>query len=227
MREESLSIKSLDKIIPIGQKIMVYIPEGNFQGTYSSYIYDFDDNYIHILMPTNENGLKAVVREGDKINVSFVAKNGYRLGFDTHIYEIVQEGSKVIYKLNKPQKAFKIELRENFRVEVLIDTEFYYFKEGKIGKSKGTIIDISAGGVKFSCNDELDIRDKLFLTFQLGNHLLDGVEVEVVRKVITGEEGIRHYGLKFSNIDKKKEEIIIKFCINKQLEMARKLRGVE
>ena len=227
MREEAIGIKNLDKIIPVGQKVIVYISEGNFKGTYSSYIYDLDDKYIYILMPTNENGLKAVIREGEKINISFVSKNGYRVGFDIPVTEIIQEGSKVIYKLAKPEKAVKIELRENFRVEILIDVEFYYFKEGKIGKSQGTIIDISAGGIKLSCDDDLEIRDKLFLTFKLGEYLLDGVEAEVVRKVITGEEGVKHYGLKFSNISKDKEDKIIKFCINKQIEMARKLKGMD
>ncbi len=225
MREEVITVKNLDKLIPIGQKVVVYISEGNFKGTYSSYIYDMDDSGIYILMPTNENGLKAVIRTNDKVNISFVAKNGYRIGFDVAVSDIIRENSKVIYKLKKPQKAVKIELRENFRVSVLIDAEIYYFKDGKITKSQGTIIDISAGGVKLSCEEDLQIRDKLFLNFKLGEQMLEGVEAEVVRRAVTGEEGIKHYGLKFSNMDKNKEDKIIKFCINKQIEMARKIRG--
>ncbi len=226
MRREILNLKDMNKIIPLGQKIMVYVNEGNFKGTYSSYIYDIDDNGIYILMPTNENGLKAVIREHEAIDVSFVTKNNGRIGFNSEIKNIIKKEDKVIYLLKRPEKIEKMELRDNFRVEVLLDVEFYYIQKGRIQKHKGTIIDISAGGVKLSCDLDLEIRDRLFLKFKLGSYLLDQIETEVARKVITGEKDVKHYGLKFIDLDKDKEERIIKFCINKQLEFARKMRGV-
>lgn len=225
MRRESVNIKDIGKIIPLGQKIMVYVNKGNFKGTYSSYIYDIDDNGIYILMPTNENGLKAVIRKQEKIDISFVAKNNGRIGFNSEVKNIVKKEDRVIYLLKRPEKMEKMELRENFRVEVLLNAEFYYIQKGKIQKYKGTIIDISAGGIKLSCDLDLEIRDRLFLKFNLGNYLLDQIETEVSRKVITGEKGVKHYGLRFIGLDKNKEEKIIKFCINKQLEFARKMRG--
>ncbi len=227
MRKEAIKLSNLDKMIPMGQKVMINIDEGNFKGTYSSYIYDIDDKFIYIMMPTNENGLKAVMREGEKISVSFVAKAGYRIGFVVYVAEVILDGKTVIYKLSKPEMAVRIELRENFRVELLMDVEFYHFKEGKIIKGTGTVIDISAGGIKLSCDEDLEVRDKLFLKLQLGDYILDNIEAEAVRKAITGEEGIKHYGLKFVNINKDKEDKIIKFCIGKQLEAARKMKGIE
>ncbi len=224
MKDEVINLKDIDSIIPVGQKIMVYIKNGNFQGTYSSYIYDID-KYIHILIPTNENGLKAVMRKKDEIDISFVAKNGDRLGFQSIVVGSTKEGSNIIYQIQKPKTIKKTELRNNFRVQVLIDAEFYYFKDGKIKKGTGTIIDISAGGARLSCEEELTVRDKISLKFALGEYL-ENIDAEVVRIALTGEDNIRHYGLRFINVSKDKEDKIIKFCISKQLETLRKMRGI-
>ncbi len=219
--------KNIDNIIPIGQKIMVYVTEGNFKGTYSSFIYDLDNNSILIFMPTNENGLKAILRPKDRIQISFVAKNGDRFGFGAVIQNTKKEDGKILYQIGKPNKITKTELRDNFRVQVLIDAEFYYFKDGKIQQGEGTIIDISAGGAKLSCESEFTVRDKLSLKFVLGEYLVSGQEAEVARIALANEDGIRHYGLRFTNMEKETENRIIKFCLNKQMEMIRKERGME
>ena len=228
MRREPIRVADIGKVIPVGQKVMVYIEEGNFAGTYSSYIYDVDENYnVYIAMPTNENGLKAVIREGDRVEVSFVNNKGFRIGFTARLVETIKKGDRVIYKLGKPESLARVELRENFRVPVLIETQFYVFKGGKIEKSSGTILDISAGGVKLSTDLDLDVRDKLFMDFELGNRKLEEIEAEVVRKAITGEEGVKHYGLRFTDLTKEQEDAIIKFCLARQIELARKMRGLE
>ncbi|WP_026939479.1 flagellar brake protein [Hippea alviniae] len=228
MRKEPIKVSDISKVIPIGQKVMVYVQEGNFQGTYSSFIYDIDESKnIYISMPTNENGLKAVVREGEKLEVSFVDRRGFRIGFTSKLKEILNKDGQVIYKLDKPTSLARVELRENFRVPVLIEASFYAFKNGKIEKAKGTILDISAGGVRLSTDIELEVRDKLYLEFDLGGTKLEEIEAEVVRKAITGEEGVNHYGLRFTDLSKDEEDMIIKFCLSKQLELARKMRGLE
>ncbi len=229
MREELINIKNrgMEKIVPLGQKVMVYVEGGNFEGTYSSYIYDIDDKYIYIAMPTNEKGLKAVIMDGGKLSVSFVDRRGFRIGFHSTVVDIERKGNNIVYKLKKPTQFVKIELRENFRVEALIECEFFYFKKGKINKASGTIIDISAGGIRLSCDIDLEIRDKIFLKFDLDGYMLEQVEAEVVRKAITGDKDIKHYGLRFVNLDKDKENRIIKFCIKKQMDLARKMKGLE
>ncbi len=228
MRKEPIKVSDISKVIPIGQKVIVYVEEGNFKGTYSSFIYDIDEaNNVYISMPTNENGLKAVVREGERLEVSFVDRRGFRIGFTSRLKEIVNKDGQVIYKLDTPTSLARVELRENFRVPVLIEASFYVFKKGKIEKAKGTILDISAGGVKLSTDIELEVRDKLYLEFDLGGTKLEEIEAEVVRRAITGEEGVKHYGLRFVDLSKEEEDMIIKFCISKQLELARKMRGLE
>ena len=228
MRREPIRVADIGKVIPLGQKIMVYIDGGNFAGTYSSYIYDIDENYnVYISMPTNENGLKAVIREGSRVEISFVSNKGYRVGFTSRLIEVIKKDERVIYKLNKPESLVKVELRENFRVPVLIEVRFYVFKGGKIEKAEGTILDISAGGAKLSADVNLEVRDKLFLDLNLGIKKLEEIEAEVVRKAITGEEGVKHYGLSFTDLTKEQEDAIIKFCLSRQIELARKMRGLE
>ncbi len=228
MRREPIRISDIGKVIPAGQKVTVYLESGNFEGTYSSYIYDVDEDYhIYIAMPTNENGLKAVIREGERVEVSFADNRGYRIGFTSRLIEVVREDERIIYKLGKPEALARVELRENFRVPVLIETRFYIFKGGRIERAKGTILDIGAGGVKLSADLDLEVRDRLYLDFELGHRKLEEIEAEVVRRAITGEEGVKHYGLRFIGLTKEQEDAIIKFCLARQKELARKMRGLE
>jgi len=228
LRREPISSKKVDKIVPIGQKIMFFITEGNFKGTYSSYIYDKDDDYIYVLMPTNTKGIKGILRENDSVEVSFVDdKNRFRIGFSTKVNKIIKDDKKVIYRLDKPTEIARIELRNNFRVDDLIDTNFFYFKDSKIKKEKGVIIDISAGGIKLSTDCDLETRDKLFLEFNLNNDKMSEIEGEVVRKAVTGEKDVKHYGIQFIDLDKKTENKIVKYCISKQMETLRKMKGLD
>ncbi len=231
MRKEPISLKNIDKIIPIGQKVEVYIPKGNFQGTYSSYIYDFDDNYIYILMPTNENGLKAIIRQNDELYISFVDTKDRRIGFLSHLIEIINEEDKTLYKISKPkQEAYSIEFRENFRVDILTDAMITYIKDSNISKSIGSVIDISASGAKLSVGmslaEKFNIGDSVFLSFSLNNMSLNNIEAKIVRKSLSKVDKVNHYGLHFINLDKKVEDAIIKFCIKRQLELARKMKGL-
>jgi c-di-GMP-binding flagellar brake protein YcgR len=225
LKYEQINIKDIDSTIPVSQKIMVYIEEGNFAGKYSSYIYDFDGESLLILIPTDDKGSKAVLRTNDNVHISFIAKNGKRLGFSSSIIKAEKDGNNTLYRVKKPTTILEMDLRDNFRVEVLMDTEFFYFNDGKIQKSKGTILDISAGGIKLSCEEELEVRSKIFLKLVLNDYILDGIEAEVVRIALIKDDKVKHYGLRFTNLDKEKEDRIIKFCINKQLEEIRKLRG--
>ncbi len=232
MRKEPVSLKHIDELIPLGQKVEIYVPKGNFEGTYSSFLYDMDDKFLYILMPTDERGLKAVIRKNDEFYISFVDKKDRRIGFSTSLVEIVGDEDKTIYKIKKPEKeAYSIEFRENFRVDVLSNANVTLIKDSNISKGEGTIIDISASGAKLSVNVALniamDVGDRVFLSCKLGDTTLDNIEARVVRKAIAESEGVNHYGLRFVNLDKKLEDKLIKFCINRQFELARKMSGLE
>ncbi len=231
MRKEPISLKNINALIPMGQKVEVYVPEGNFKGTYSSFIYDMDEDFIYLLMPTDERGLKAVIRKGKNFYVSFVDKKDRRIGFLTTLEDIVNDEDRVIYKISKPKEdAYSIEFRENFRVDILTDAKITYIKGADISKSSGTVIDISASGAKISVGlaveTKLEIGDRIFLSFKLDDIQMDNIEAKVVRKATSKADKVNHYGLHFINLDKKLEDKLIKFCIRKQFELARKMRGL-
>ncbi len=233
VRKEPINVKNAEKIIPIGQKIDIFVRDGDFEGIYSSYIYDMDEKYIYILLPTNKNGLNAYIRRGEVFDISFIDSKERRVGFSTKLVDVIkEEDDKTIYKVEKPKEVFyRIELRESFRVDILTESEIMYFKNAIPRKNKATIIDISAGGAKLSANIELatklNIGDKVFLSFELDDNMkLENIEAKVVRKAIAKENGLHHYGLQFINLDKDTKEKLIKFCINKQLEFVRKMRGL-
>ncbi len=232
MRKEPLKVKDVDKIVPIGQKIEIFVREGDFEGVYSSYIYDLDTDYIYLLTPTNHNGLKAYIRKNELFDVSFIDKNEKRIGFSTTLVSIEEKDEKIIYKISKPKEIFyRIELRENFRVDILAEADILYFKLSIPQKAKATIIDISAGGAKLSASMKLsanlNINDAVFLTFELEDGMrFENIKAKIVRKALAKENKINHYGLQFVEIDKPLREKMIKFCLNKQIEFVRKMRGL-
>ncbi len=231
MRKEPINFQNVVGKIPIGQKIEVYVSEGNFEGTYSSFIYDLDDKFIYILMPTNTSGLKAVVRKGGSFYISFIDEKERRIGFKTTLNDIIKEEDRVIYKAERPkEEAYIMEFRENFRVDILAKADISFIKHSEISKGEATAIDISASGAKLSAGisleDELEIGDTIFVSFELEGIALNNVESRIVRRTLSKGEKVNHYGIKFVNLDKKLEDRIIKFCIRKQLEMARKMKGL-
>jgi len=231
VRKEPISLKNINELIPLGQKVEVYIPEGNFKGTYSSFIYDIDEKFIYLLMPTDERGIKAIIREGDSLYVSFVDKKDRRIGFATYLKEKVNDEDRIIYKIDTPKEdAYSIEFRENFRVDILADAQITYIKADNISKSSGTVIDLSASGAKLSVGIAsklaLEVGDRIFISFNLKDIQLKNIEARVVRKIESRADKVNHYGLHFINPDKKLEDKLIKFCISRQLELARRAKGL-
>lgn len=220
MRHEE-NIKVTDNIIPIGEKIIFNILDTNFKGIYSSYIDDLDETGLYVLMPTDARGIKGIARKGDRVEISFIDAKKGRLAFLSTVEDIIKNDKKITYKISKPKKLFKSELRDNFRVATFIDA--IYNVEGAFQKrfKRATILDLSAGGAKISVDNELQVRDKINLSFHLDNYKMGFLRAEVVRK-IKAEIGLYHYGVRFIDTPRDSEERIIKYCIKKQMEMIRK-----
>ncbi len=231
MRIEPIGKKGRKCVIPLGEKIDIYIPEGDFQGIYSSYLYDMDDESLYILPPTHENGLKAILRRNQEFYISFIDEKNRRIGFLARMMDVIEKDSKELYRVTKPSdEIYVIEFRENFRVDVLAEATVVYKKRGNLITTKGTIIDISASGAKLSLSmdirDELEVGSIVLISFEVENIKVENVEAKVVRKAISKTEGVNHYGIKFLSLDRQTEDRIIKFCIHKQFELARKMRGL-
>lgn len=220
MRYEE-SIKITDSIIPIGEKIIFSILEGNFKGMYLSYIDDLDKTSLYVLMPTDMRGIKGLAKKGDKVEISFIDAKRGRLGFFSTIEDIIKDNKKIIYKTSRPEKLFRTELRNNFRVDTFIDA--IYNIRGTFQKrlKRAAVLDLSAGGAKISVDNELQIRDKINLSFHIDGYKIRFLEAEVVREAKM-KSGIYHYGVRFIDTPHDSKERIIKYCIKKQMEMIRK-----
>ncbi len=227
MRKEPISSRAFNPEKLIGQSIAVEIYEGDFKGIYSSFVYDVDDNYIYALSPTDERGVRAFIRPNQRVGVSFLDERKRRIGFDTTVIDIIKDGDNILCKLTIPDEFYRIELRENFRVDVFIETKFFRIEKGKPTEKKATILDISAGGLKISTEEELKIGEVITISFSVDNTFFNYLKAMVVRKIKAGDGTVNHYGLKFIEMDKKAEDSIIKFCLKKQMEIAKKERGIE
>lgn len=93
---------------------------------------------------------------------------------------------------------------ENIEVKE-IQTIKKYFKEGMMA-------DLSAGGLKFTCGENININQMLLLVFNIKDVSLFIKGTILYKEIsITPKKILYIYGIKFIDINEKQREIIISF----------------
>ncbi len=129
-----------------------------------------------------------------------------------------------MYKISKPKEFYKYEFRENFRVDVLLNTKVYFYDaSGKLQQKQTSILNLSASGAKISLNEFLELNKIIILEFIIENRTLS-LNATIVRRIQI-DKNTYHYGVHFEEIDSKDRDFLIKFCIKKQMEILRMQRG--
>lgn len=84
--------------------------------------------------------------------------------------------------------------------------------ENEISKymKPGVMSDISAGGMKFSCEEDIKEGQKIILRFNIQKNVLMLRGTVMHRQLIINPTGTRYfYGIKFDDIDEKMQEMIV------------------
>ncbi len=224
MEREKIFVKNIREIIDLGQNINVEILNGDYKGIYYSFVYDETTDGFLILLPTDSLGRVGFAKIGDTISVSCISKKNIRVGFDAKILQIIKDNNKTFYKINKPTEFYKYEFRENFRVDVLIDAKCYlYDKSGKLQTIQTSILNLSASGAKISLNQFLELNKIISIEFVLENKTFSLNATIVRRQEI--DKSTFHYGIRFEELNQKDRDILIKFCLKKQIEFLHMQRG--
>ncbi|EGW36764.1 flagellar brake protein [Desulfosporosinus sp. OT] len=169
------------KLLP-GLLVELVVLEGEYEGKYRTRIEEVGDRLLSVGAPF-EHGEVVPLREGTKVKLifwdevsaySFVAKIMQRIAAPIHMFV-----------LELPDSILKVQRRSYVRVPALYPITFQTVtKEGLSDTYKGTMLDLSGGGMRFLTEECLDNRAILYAQVGLPNgDLLTPIRVCRAEKV--------------------------------------------
>lgn len=189
-------------------------------------IHDIIDNKIYVSIPSDDKQFK-ILRVGDYINGIIYGENK-ATGFDAILTDRII-GDIPIYELSFVGNFSNIQRREFVRVlcsiPILYSDNKYLLNINDVNDetrdsiqnierylNSGVTSDISAGGLRFSCNQDFHIGKKLLLVFDIDNDFIV-TKGEIVYKDIINSptKAIYIYGIQFLNIREDKREKIMNY----------------
>ncbi|RMD47149.1 MAG: PilZ domain-containing protein [Aquificota bacterium] len=159
------------------------------------------------------------------VEVMFIREDDAIYKFESRVDAIYMDNGKVILKVPHVLQLSRIQRRRHARVNVSLAGKLGFLEllEGNIEKMRwidGEVVNLSAGGIKFCVNKDVQFPEKnikeIVAKFKLENITITG-KVKIVRENIEGE--MKCLGLQFTEISSKYEELIHDFVRKKQIEM--------
>lgn len=234
MRRMRMSIKD----IKIGTKLELEVTDAfnaDKNNIYVSQLLDIIDDENLVIAAPIAGARLAFIPNSTKIVVvlnhpknGLIAFNGILESKDTH-------DNIAVYYLKINGDFYSIQRRNNYRLEIMLDTYYYELQynlpvetqdTNEISYIKEHTKNISGSGACIVTNNELSAGSHLFLKFELP----DGTEIEtrgiVIRSTRVDSNNILKYntGVKFTSMSKKNEEMLIKFIFLKQKEILKQKR---
>ena len=220
---------------------------GETEQVFPSRVFDvLDDGTLEIDVPTREGKL-VLLPQGVRYLFEITNENGvYRA--QAQITERIKRGNFFLLRAKLTSKLTKFQRREYYRLNVMMDVMFQSlddraeelekmseirnllqaasFNEKIIGR--GTIVDISGGGMRFVSETHIPDANYMFLTFNIevnGKKQL----IELIAKVIAvnriPDSKNYTYRMKFMYKDTKLQEVIIRFIFEEERRIRKKELG--
>jgi c-di-GMP-binding flagellar brake protein YcgR len=206
------------KLLP-GLAVELVISEGEYAGKYRTRIEEVGEKILAVGAPFN-HGEVVPLREGTKVKLTFWD--------ETSAYSF--EG-KVMQRIAVPIPMFVLELtdsvakvqRRNYvRIPALYPISFRSVtKEGLSDFQKGTMLDLSGGGMRFLTKQRVENKSLLYVLLNLPKgDLKTPVRVCRVEKM----ENSKHYtvSVEFHDISERERDIIIRCVFDVQRAMRKK-----
>jgi len=226
------------KEVKIGTKLELEVTDSfnsDKNYLYVSQLLDIiDEENIVIAAPITESRLAFVPNNSRIVVVLNHPKYGL-IAFDGILVSKDTQDSISLFYLNITGDFYKIQRRNHYRLEIMLDAYYYEFLDNLPVKMQDTngisyikeyTKDISGSGACIVTNNELSDGTHLILKIELP----DGSEIEtrgiVIRSFRSDNINTVKYntGVKFTAMSKKNEELLIKFIFKKQKEILNQKR---
>ncbi|WP_374712150.1 flagellar brake protein [Symbiobacterium terraclitae] len=202
----------------INQRVTIFIPQGPWKGRYSTYMEAVDASTIRVAHPMFGSALVPLM-PGDEVVVEYL-EGGDRIGFEATVVQRANDATPgLILTRPEPSTIRSLQLRDFVRLDVSLPIEYvlsgtHREEGGKVQLKPGRLIDLSGGGAQIVTEEEFPVGTRLDLVIHLPKQLIPA-EAEVVRRA-TDSEGPVRLGVRFSAIEERDREQIVKYIFAEQ-----------
>lgn len=226
--------------LEINQSVELYVKSGLYAGEeYISQVTQITDDEIQIALPIEREQL-VTLPVGTHLEVLYTDQSA-QYKFNTKIVSRKMDNNIGVCNLKKPDKIDKIQRRDFVRVPIKITVEYRQLILDEVGNKVGSsgILEydesqqkefkeaptknISGGGVLLIVEEDISLDSFVELKLDVENLSFETVIGVVVRvDEIPESENKLGLGIKFVNISQKKQDEIVQWVLQKQLELHRK-----
>jgi c-di-GMP-binding flagellar brake protein YcgR len=231
------------------QMLSLFLPEqdeGKFETGYDVRMIEIRDDTLITDLPLDERGYPKSALPGERVRVGYVVSGAFYM-FDTTVVKVIPEQVPML-ELVKPAKEAitRIQRRKYFRVPVMLSSVFYgiqpedriqnqkrlspeeiFAARGEEGRIEVLLTDLSGGGFAFRHREKI-LQPRQMVVGRLDlplNPLASVVFVAEVRRVVPEDTGMYLISLEFTDIHERMRDQILRYCMQRQLEMRKRLRG--
>lgn len=206
------------------KKVSIRIIEGDYQGYYSSRIEGINDEELFLALPF-VGTVPVPIRIGERISVYSVSDDAvYRV--DGEIIKRQLEPVPLL-QLKIISDIIRVQRRRYVRVPIVLNIQYKLKDVDRIYYTYSK--DISGGGIRIVLPEPLKIHDIVEIRVELPSPELPiDCEGEIAwvdtQEIIVNKrrEEITHAGVRFTSIEEKERERLIKFLFNYQRSLIKK-----
>lgn len=187
-----------------GQKVQIEVDAGIKKTIIDCYILEPESDRLTLSFPASKNEYAPYLSEGTEIKAFVYSFTGIMI-FDSIVFDSPYNGMIVIEFSEHHQV---IQRRKYLRMPFI--TDFYIIREEE-GNIKTSTVDISGGGVRFTCETLVE-PDRLYpaqLRLSTAQHLIKLEGVILKKNFYRANE----YVMEFTEIEEKDRDKIIQKCL--------------
>ena len=212
---------SYEKKFLLGLAAELVVLEGKYEGKYRTRIEEVGERLLSVGAPF-EQGEVVPLREGTKVELTFWDEvSAY--SFEAKIMQQIAVPIH-LFVLELPDSISKVQRRNFVRVPVLYPITFQTVtREGLSDSYKGTMLDLSGGGMRFLTEEHVDNRSLLYVQLALPNgDLLTPVRVCRAEKTEDSKPQRYCVSTEFHDISERERDRIIRCVFDIQRAMRKK-----
>lgn len=218
-----------DKLLQVGMRVHIRSMEDAAAPSYGTRVEDVASSYVVVQQPSDKH-TPVNFPPGTSVELSMIlteppGKEGRYRGESVVTREL--PGRIPLLRLSLPETWERTQLREFFRVSVLLPVKVRVSSNGDDDKSrddnwvKGLMQNISAGGCQIMLPKELSSDEQVQVEFDLPNRTFR--VPAVVRRSDPDASGHQYVvGLAFTALSERQRDEIIRFAFQRQIELHKK-----
>ena len=210
---------SYKKKLLLGLAVELVVSEGEYEGKYRTRIEEVGERILAVGAPF-DHGEVVPLREGTKVKLTFWDEAA-AYSFEGKIMQRIAVPIPM-FVLELPDSVAKVQRRNYVRVPALYPVSFRSVtKEGLSDIQKGTMLDLSGGGMRFLTEDRVENKSLLYALLSLPKGDL-GTPVRVCRAEKI--EDSKHYtvSVEFHDISERERDQIVRCVFDIQRAMRKK-----